>query len=227
MFINNTDIEVVQELSDDEYDQLEIRFNLLRDELASYTASVVSRTASKLPVNYIDRDDLENLCDIYSWIASYRWNGSVPLANWAKHVITSRMQLVLGSLYRSKRTPRVASDDGDITYRPESLDALPDTVAADDDDPLDVLVADNLYFLARQRLLKLDQRIAAAVLRLLVHPDLETLQLSEQVLTEKKGGRSVKITGACYARRLGVTAPRIANAKKQVKMAFMEIQNAK
>ncbi len=225
MFINNTDIELVAELADDQYDAMIERFKALREELSGYIPVVASINAAKLPVDYVDKDDLASLCEVYAWIASYRWNGSVPLANWAKHVITSRMQLVLGSLYRNKRTPRIETADGFITTRPESLDAIPTDVTSDDDDPIEALIAEELYFAARTLLLRRDQRVALVILRLLVQPDLEILRLGEQGFSQR-GGKEVKITSKCYAQRLGISKARVANARRQIREAFMEVRDA-
>ena len=97
-------------------------------------------------------------------------------------------------------------------------DALPIYTSID---PLGMLIVQELYDLVKRDLLKRGKRIAAGVLRYMVHPDKELVELSK-VAALKKGRRKLHISNKCLADRLGVTVSNVADAKALVRKAFKE-----
>lgn len=208
-------------MGEEEYQSRLLLYDELIPKMSSYIKSQAFRKASKLPVAYVGVDDLIGIGHIGVWVAVLRWDGSSPLIEWAKRLIWTRINLTFGHLYRKKRTARVISHGQEITSSALSLQ----DIAYDppiDSDPVGVLIADEMYSNVRELLLGKSERVAAGVLRLLVYPDRELLRLCELDSILKRRKR-IRVTNFCIAERLGVSIPRVVNAKSLVRRVFKEL----
>jgi hypothetical protein len=102
--------------------------------------------------------------------------------------------------------------------------SLFETVEAPSEDPIGAMIADELFTKAHKELKVRGKRIAAAVLRLMVYPDLELVQLCESE-TRRKGRKQVHITNRCLALRLSATVSNIADAKALIRTTFKELSD--
>ena len=84
-----TDVKIVQELSPEEYQKRLETFGELRHLLFGYVKSQARQKATKLPVRYVDVEDLESIGDAQVWIAVLRWNPSKgsSLVSWARRLV--------------------------------------------------------------------------------------------------------------------------------------------
>lgn len=217
----STDFDIVRRMDVEEFQSRLQIYDELIPQMKSYIQSQAYRKASKLPVSYVGVDDLVGIGNIEAWVAVLRWDGSSPLIEWTKRLIWTRMNLTFRHLYRKKRTARVVSQGQEITSPTLSLqDIMYDPPV--DPDPVGVLIAEEVYDNVRERLLHQSERVAAGVLRLLVHPDRELLRLCELNAILKKR-RRVRVTNHCIAERLGISIPRAVNAKILVRQVFKEL----
>lgn len=217
----STDFDVVRRMDTEEFQSRLQIYDELIPQVKSYIQSQAYRKASKLPVSYVGADDLVGIGNIEAWVAVLRWDGSSPLIEWTKRLIWTRMNLTFRHLYRKKRASRVISHGQEITSPTLSLqDIIYDPPV--DPDPVGVLIAEEVYDNVRERLLRQSDRVAAGVLRLLVHPDRELLRLCELNAILKKR-RRVRVTNQCIAERLGISIPRAVNAKILVQQVFKEL----
>jgi len=219
----STDFDIVRRMGAEEYQSRLQIYDELIPQMASYIQSQAFRKASKLPVSYVGVDDLVGIGNIEAWVAVLRWNGSSPLIEWAKRLIWTRMNLTFGHLYRKKRTARVISQGQEITSPTLSLQDIAYDPSVNPD-PVGVLIAEEMYDNVRERLLRQSDRVAAGVLRLLVNPDRELLRLCEFDAILKRR-RRVRVTNYCMAERLGISIPRVVNAKILVRQVFKELWN--
>lgn len=217
----STDFEIVRRMGVVEYQSRLQMYSELMPQMTSYIQSQAYSKASKLPVSYVGSDDLVGIGNIEAWVAVLRWDGRSPLIEWAKRLIWTRMNLTFGYLYRKKRTARVVSHGQEITSPTLSLQDIVYDPSVNPD-PVGVLIAEEVYDKVRERLLRQSDRVAAGVLRLLVHPDRELLRLCELDAILKKRQR-VRVTNRCIAERLGVSIPRAVNAKILVRQVFKEL----
>lgn len=219
----STDFDIVRRMGAEEYQSRLQIYDELIPQMASYIQSQAFRKASKLPVSYLGVDDLVGIGNIEVWVAVLRWNGDSPLIEWAKRLIWTRMNLTFGHLYRKKRTARVISHGQEVTSPTLSLQDIAYDPSVNPD-PVGVLIAEEMYDNVLERLLRQSDRVAAGVLRLLVNPDRELLRLCEFDAILKKR-RSVRVTNHCMAERLGISVPRVVNAKILVRQVFKELWN--
>lgn len=219
----STDFDIVRRMGGEEYQSRLQIYNELIPQMASYIQSQAFSKASKLPVSYVGVDDLVGIGNIETWVAVLRWNGDSPLIEWAKRLIWTRMNLTFGHLYRKKRTARIISQGQEITSPTLSLQDIAYDPSVNPD-PVGVLIAEEMYDNVRERLLRQSERVAAGVLRLLVNPDRELLRLCEFDAILKRR-RRVRVTNYCMAERLGVSVPRVVNAKILVRQVFKELWN--
>lgn len=205
-------------------------FEELLEKLGPFIESEAAKRAVALPNNSLDIDDLRAIGHIQAWIATVTWDPKrgASLVNWARQCIWTNMSVVMGGLYQLKRVPRASVDGEEVTVRPVSLftengegallyEALEDRSYPD---PIGVLIADELYKEARKKLLTLRDRVAAAVLRLLVFPDGELLRLCEEYTQRKR--KKIRITNRSLAKRLSVTTCRVAEARATIRKVFKE-----
>lgn len=217
----STDFDIVRRMGADEYQSRLQIYDELIPQMSSYIKSQAFRKAPKLPVSYVGVDDLVGIGNIEAWVAVLRWDGSSPLIEWTKRLIWTRMNLTFGHLYRKKRTARVISNGREVTSPALSLQ----DIAYDppvNSDPVGVLIAEEMYSKVRERLLGQRERVAVGVLRLLVYPDRELLRLCKLDSILKRRHR-VRVTNFCMAERLGVSIPRVVNAKILVRRVFREL----
>jgi len=209
-------------------------FEDLLEKLDPFIESEAAKRAAVLPNNYLDIDDLRAVGRIQTWVAAVTWDPQrgASLENWARRRIWTNMNVVMGGLYQLKRVPRVVVGNSEVTIRPVSLftengdgaflfETLEDKTYPD---PIGVLIADELYKKTREKLLELKDRVAAAVLRLLVFPDGELLRLCEEYTQRKR--KKIRITNRSLARRLGVTTCRVAEARAAVREVFKEFSES-
>lgn len=207
----------------EEYRERLQMYQELIPEVTPYIKSQAYRKVTKLPVSYVGLDDLIGIGYIEAWVAVLRWNGDAPLIAWTKRVIWTRMNLTFGHLYRKKRTARVMLDGQETTSPPLSLEDIGYEPAVNSD-PVGILIAEEVYSNVRERLLDQGKRVAAGVLRLLVYPDGELLKLCQRDAIRKNRHR-IRLANYSIAERLGVSTPRVANAKVLVRRMFKELWN--
>jgi len=225
-------IEKARQLSETEYaEKLEI-FEELLPRLAPYIKAQAAQRAAKLPNSVLGEEDLISIGNIQTWVAVITWEPEkgASLENWARRRIWTNMNVVMGNLYQLKRVPRGPSADGttEVTLRPTSLFAenkvgnvMGEYIEdRSQQDPIGELVADEMYTRTRQKLLSQNNRVAAAVLRLMEYPDRELLQLCEE--NARRSRRKIRLTNKSLAQRLGVTTSRIADAKADIRVMFKE-----
>jgi len=218
----STDFDIVRHMGTEEYESRLQIYDELMPQMSSYIRSEAARKVSKLPVSYVGVEDLVGIGNIGAWVAVLRWDGSSPLIKWAKRLIWTRMNLTFGYLYRKKRTARVVLHEQEITSSTLSLQELVYDPPADLD-PVGVLIAEEMYSNALEKLLRQRSgRLAAGVLRLLVYPDRELLRLCELYSILRRRHR-VRVTNFCMAERLGVSIPRVVNARILVRRVFKEL----
>ena len=218
----NTDIDVFQGLSAQEYQERLRMFDQVIPELAPYIRYQAAMKATKLPVFYIGQDDLNQMGNIETWVAVLRWDGSSSLVDWAKRLIWTRMNGMFSRLYRKKRTARALVQGREVTVQTLSLEDVGGALRSESLDPTETLVADEEYARVRERLLHQNKRVAASVLRLLIYPDDELLVLCERD-TMRKGRKQVRLTSCCIAMRLGVSTSKVTNAKVAIRDVFKEL----
>jgi len=218
----STDIDMFRRLSEQEHQERLRVFDELIPKLTSYIRSQASWKATKLPVSYVGKDDLIEIGNIATWVAVLRWDGKRSLVNWAERMIWSRMNVMFSGLYRKKRTARVLVQGQEVTTQPLSLEDVGGALEGESVDPLETLVAEEIYGKAREQLLRRGKRVEAGVLRSLVEPDSELLELCERDAM-RKGRKQVRLTSDCIASRLGVTTSRVTNAKVMIRAIFKEL----
>jgi len=228
-------IEATRRLTQGEREKKLHIFNELSRKLESFIDAQAAKRARKLPSSYLSKEDLKAVGYVQTWVAVVTWDPcrGASLESWAKRKIWTNMNVVMGGVYQLKRVPRVAVDeDTTVTARNASLftengdgillyEALEDPTCSD---PAGVLVADELYTKTRQQLLVNRKRVAAAVLRLLMFPDEELLQLCEARVRNSK--RRVRITNRSLARRLGVTTCKVTAARAVIRDVFKELSES-
>lgn len=222
-------IEAAQRLTQDEYEEKLHIFDELLEKLSPFIEVEAAKRARKLPSDYYSIDDLRAVGQAQTWVATVTWDPrrGASLESWAKRRIWTNMNVVMGRIYQHKRVPRVLKgDDTTVTSRNTSLftengdgvllqESLEDFTYSD---PLGVAIADDLYARTRQQLLVIKDRVAAAVLRLLVFPDEELLRLCEEATHGSK--KKVRLTNKNLARRLGVSTCRVSTARAAVRTVF-------
>jgi hypothetical protein len=223
-------IRKAQQLSEGERAEKVLVFEKLLKKLSPYIEAEAARRASRLPSSYIDKEDLVAVGNIQVWVAVITWDPrrGASLEEWAKRRVWTNMNVVMGGIYQLKRVPRTIIDNVETTSRPVSLftengdgallyESLEDSTYSD---PASFLMENELYELVRKKLLNSDDRVAIAVLRLMVFPDEELLQLCERAVCKGRG--RVRITSKSLAERLGVSTCRIATAKATIRTICKE-----
>lgn len=222
-------IEAARQLTQDEYKEKLCIFDELSKKLAPFIETEATKRAYKLPSDYYSIDDLRAVGQVQTWVAVVTWDPDrgASLESWAKRRIWTNMNVVMGRIYQRKRVPRVVvNGTTTVTSRNISLstvngdgvrlqESLKDSAYPD---PLGVILADELYTQTRERLLVKKDRVAAAVLRLLVFPDEELLQLCEEAVQSSK--KKIRLTNKNLARRLGVSTCRVSTARATVRTVF-------
>lgn len=222
-------IEAARRLQQSEYEEKLCIYEELSKKLEPFIESEAAKRANKLPSDYYSKDDLKSVGYVQTWVAVVTWNSDrgASLESWAKRRIWTNMNVVMGRIYQYKRVPRVFIDDHTtVTTRNASLfiengDGAPLYESLEDptySDPLGVVIADELYTKTRQKLLFKRNRVAAAVLRLLMFPDEELLQLCEE--TTRNNKKKVRLTNKSLARRLGVSTCRVSTARAAIRAVF-------
>lgn len=222
-------VEAAQRLSPDVYEEKLLIFEELVKKMEPFIEAEAAKRASKLPNDYYSKDDLKSVGYIQTWVATVTWDAhrGASLESWAKRRIWTNLNVVMGRIYQHKRVPRIFIEDGvSVTTRNTSLftengegaflyESLEDTTYAD---PLGVMIADELYTKTRQKLLSSKNRVAAAVLRLLMFPDEELLRLCAEVTRGNK--KKVRLTNKNLAKRLGVSTCRVSAARAVIRTVF-------
>jgi len=185
--MTNTDIDIFRGLSDQEYKERLYLFDQLMPELIPYIRFQAAMKAPKLPVSYVEKDDLIEMGHIEAWVAVLRWDGRSSLVDWAKRLIWTRMNGMFKRLYRKKRTARVVTQGEEVTSRTLSMEDA-GVLEGESLDPTETLMAEERYTRAKAQLLRRGERVGAAVLHLLIYPDDELLRLCEQDAVSKGRG---------------------------------------
>ena len=218
----NTDIDRSKRLSAQEYAERLQEFEELMPNMRLYIRREAARKAKSIPVSYVTEDDLVGIGNIQTWIAVLRWDRESSLARWARRLIWTHMDVIVQRLYDRKRTARTEVQGSEVTVSPVSLDSMDNQFAADSTDPIESLIAEDVYNRAREHLLRKDMRVAVGVLRVLVFPDDELRRICV-VDAVRKGKRQVRMTAYCIALRLGLPVYRIVRAKKVVREVVKEL----
>ena len=216
-----TDFAIAQGLDLFEYRKRLELFDELIPKMLAYIRAQASACALKSPTVSVGEEDFVSIGYIETWVAVLRWDGSSPLVDWAKRLVWTRMNLILRRLYRQKRTVHVISGGSSVTFSTLSLSDI-DVESLYDVRPDSFIESSEMYSDLCGLLLRRDQRLEVAILRLLVFPDAELLTLCEANAQERKR-INLRITNRCIAERLGVSTPRVANARVVIRRALEEL----
>ena len=219
--ITNTIISKSKNLSEEDYQKKEELFYDLYNKLKPFIRNQAISKSFKGTNGSIDVDDYESigLVQIWAAILDYDDTKKVSIENWAKRRIWSNMSVLSTNSQQRKRVPY----DEDVKYRPISFtqdegNSLLDCIEDKTIDPLIDMIDSELYNTVYKKLLSIKNRVACAVLRLLINPDSELLSLCES--------KKITITNKMLSIRLGCTSASIGVAKKQI-ANLIDIYNKK